>query len=366
MTRLILALGALTFAVSGCSGEDGSAGERGPAGPEGPAGPPGPAGPAGPAGAPGAAGEDFDAGPRLYGSGSDGDLIVSTDQNLEVGREYANIQIETGATLFVPSGTVIRCTGTFDNDGTVVVRPVARAGIREYGSPSAEFPAITPPGSGVAASPAGFGSRDDSPAFFAYGGEGGRGIGAAARELLEPRAAIGGAGNVTWPFDVSGYDSGGGSVHIRCAGEIRNAGRIEASGSGGIVVAGNSGGGGGGGAILLASPVGIDGGGGEIVAVGGDGEAGSGQYGAAGGGGGGFVHLIAPSIVPGAVDVSGGSAGVPSTWSSTLRWIGGSGGGGSAGSGGRGEGNLDGSVSAASAGQDGEVFLIERDPSGVL
>ncbi|MEO0459983.1 MAG: hypothetical protein AAF219_03995 [Myxococcota bacterium] len=346
--------------ISGCSGDDGVTGATGPAGPAGTTGAAGEPGPAG------IAGQDFDAGPRLYGRGSDGDLMVTENDVFETGREYANISIATGVVLTVPSGTVIRCTGEFDNDGTIRVSPVARSGVRTFGTPSAEFPAITPPGLGVSAGAAGFGSRDDTSPFFAYGGRGGDGIGSAARESLEPRAAIGGAGSVTWPFTASGYNSGGGSLQIRCGGEIRNPGRIEVNGSTGTILIGSSGGGGGGGAVLLASGIAVDGGGGEIEAVGANGQDGSDQYGAAGGGGGGFVHLIAPSVVEGSVNVSGGDPGAAASWTSTVRWTGGSGGGGSAGNGGRGGGNEDGTVLAATPGSDGEVFVIEKDPAEVL
>jgi len=301
-------------------------------------GPRGPQGPEGPAGEPGAPGADFDAGPRLYGSGADGDLLTKKGAVLyETGAEYANITIPTGSTLVVRSGVVIRCTGDFENDGTVEVRPITRAGLRAYNSPSAEFPMITPPGQGIATSSAGFGSRDDS----------------------EPFVAVGGAGNVTWPFNASGYDSGGGSVHIRCAGEIRNRGEIRAEGSGGF--SSNDGGGGGGGAVLLASATGNDGGGGLISVRGGDGADGTAQLGGSGGGGGGFVHLIAPTIDPGTVDISGGQGGLSSDFS-TVRAIGGSGGGGSAGQGGSGQGT----DSDAADGTDGRLFEIDKDPARVL
>jgi len=343
---------ALWLWMVGCGTE---AGPRGPAGPE---------GPRGEAGAPGAPGQDFDAGPRLYGSGADGDLVTkSGSETFESGREYANITIPSDSELLVRSGTVIRCTGIFENDGRVVVLPAARSGIRAWNSPSAEFPMISPPAAGVALSPAGFGSRDDSEPFVAVGGLGGRGIATGARELVRPLAAVGGAGTVPWPFNAGGYDSGGGSVHIRCAGEIRNRGEILAEGSGGLTsLTGNEGSGGGGGAVLLASATGIDGGGGLISVAGGDGADGSGQLGGSGGGGGGFVHLVAPTIESGTVDVSGGEGGLSTDYSSAVRAIGGSGGGGSAGSGGRGQGT----ESAAGDGGAGVVFVIEKDPAVVL
>src|SRR5262245_28730335 len=83
-------------------------------------GPQGEPGDQGAAGAPGA-----DGSVRVYGNGSAGARTISADESwLEGGNPPANIQftnftIDAGVTLIIPSGTVIRCTGTFTNNGTL-------------------------------------------------------------------------------------------------------------------------------------------------------------------------------------------------------------------------------------------------------
>ena len=60
---------------------------------------------------------------RIYGDGSAGDLLVASGSvSLSAtNTQYHNIQVASGALLIVPSGTVLRATGTFVNEGTVQV-----------------------------------------------------------------------------------------------------------------------------------------------------------------------------------------------------------------------------------------------------
>lgn len=360
----MLSASILTFAACGSDG------------PAGPAGPEGPPGPQGPPGAPGAGVDALDGGldattRRLYGDGHEGALTVGAGETLMLSGsssgEYASITIATNGRLTVPSGTLLRTTGTFRNDGTIDVRPAAMSGLRNGGVAGGELGAVWPPHPGVAPGIAGFGSLDQTAPFASYGGLGAQGLGTAARWHTQLLSYAGGGGANSWPFVARAVPSGGGALHVRSKGELRNAGTIEAVGRTALTTVGGNCGcsGGGGGAVLLASATKIDNSGGVVDVRGGDGQPGDIQCGAGGGGGGGFVHLIAPVIAPGELRLDGGQAGASGTYG-TLRWIGGSGGGGSAGNGGDGYGEEGSAIRDAQNGTRGLAFEITADPAEVL
>src|SRR4029079_14004030 len=84
---------------------------------EGALGPVGPLGPSGPAGMQGTAGEL-----RVYGDGSTGALTREpAPSSDESSLQFTDFTIPTGVYVFVGSGTVIRCTGSFTNNGTLLV-----------------------------------------------------------------------------------------------------------------------------------------------------------------------------------------------------------------------------------------------------
>jgi hypothetical protein len=61
---------------------------------------------------------------RVYGDGSAGALHVTSSIDLQdPNQQFTDITIDPGQQLFVESGAVIRCTGTFRNQGTVYVAP---------------------------------------------------------------------------------------------------------------------------------------------------------------------------------------------------------------------------------------------------
>lgn len=321
-----------------------------------------------PPGGPGGAGNADDGlSVRLYGDGSLGELVVETGEDVTLPADsatYSSIRIESGGTLRVRSGTVIRVTGDVENDGLIFVRWGTYTGVRYYGS-AASDPVLAPPGEGISLAAPGFGTVDLSNPARAIGGAGGVGIGSAARWLLAPTPFGGGGGANSWPFTAYRTDSGGGSFHLRAGGTISNAGKIEADGSQ-QTLNGCGTGGGGGGVIIIASATAFDGGGGEVFARGGTGQAGDSQCGAGGGGGGGLIHIIAPQITEGTLDVSGGAPGIAGTWTSTIRSIGGGGGGASVGDGGRGGGHDGTAPQNAYGGERGRVYITEADPEDVL
>src|SRR5260221_420427 len=66
------------------------------------------------------------------GDGSAGNLTISasTDWSVTppVNLNFASVTINSGQTLTVPAGTTIRCSGTFTNNGILLVAPGARLG----------------------------------------------------------------------------------------------------------------------------------------------------------------------------------------------------------------------------------------------
>jgi hypothetical protein len=207
--------------------------------------------------------------------------------------QFTNVTIN--GTLIVPSGTIIRATGTVTINGTITVRPFcgefdpgASRGPSLYGAPAT--PALTD---------------------------------AEARALLPApmkAGAGGGATNTTNVVQTSGR--GGGGFTIIAGGAVAIGGVVTANGENAAFDAiDNSvgGAGGSGGLIIISSDATITVTG-TISANGGNGSNGqsiSGQLEAGGGGGGGgIIHLLAP-VAPATAGstrtVNGGAAGADAT-----------------------------------------------------
>ncbi len=319
-------------------------------------------GPQGPIG-----GTGLDGKRMIYGDGSAGDRVISSDDYFdEIYFQFKNFTIEAGVKVTVPNGTVIRCTGTFTNNGILEVEP-------NYGTPYAigsgvRFHSIPPhPGIGSTGAQNGYVSDDSGSSIpGAYGG-GGLRIGE-ARNLLHPPLVAGGQGGAT----LSWGRPGGGSLTIIAQDAIS----IGTTGS--ILVNGYDplprvGAGSGGGVLILASRTVVKlAAGASLEAKGSSGQGAENNAGATGGGGGGLIHILAPLVDDdGAqLDVSGGAAGsqgTPGMITANPR-SGGAGGGGSCGSGGRGASvdNTTDSSDQAEAGGDGCVFKTDVDPTGLF
>ncbi len=375
---------------------DDNQGEQGIPGVPGPQGEPGPAGAPGAPGAPGQQGEPGEQGPpgepgeqgppgdpgadgslRIFGDGSAGDVVISNNANwgddAPDNLQFDNLTIEAGVRLEVPSGTTVRVLGEFVNNGTIIVLPGGEGGflvanLRGAGS----LPDIIAPLAGIStATPqvgeVGFNRRPilENLEFglgggFGFVGQlGGRGgIGLSefeARNILMAPIVAGGGGAAGGLSIEEGLvtklgSSGGGALRILAMDGITNAAdaEIRADGSSG------EGGGGGGGIVILASLGSIENAG-VISAAGGRGEdATEGTVpeddrlrgrdplffaAPSGGGGGGIVHMLAPTVNQGNVDVSGGAGGEttsPLDLFNTTFFSAGAGGGASAGDGGDG------------------------------
>lgn len=323
---------------------------------------------------------------RIYGDGSAGAKVVSSDENWntpenrQTNLQFTDLTIEEGVTLIIPSGMTIRCKGTFTNLGTVFVRQAAEGGFSGLDDPAGPDFAFTPTPAaiGIATGPASLGESGDSTAAL-RGGKGGEGLSEfESRVVLLPGTKAGGGGagggmdTNTAGVSVREGADGGGSVVFLVRDEIVNMGEILAEGQDANVPDANDlGGGGGGGVIVLASTRSIDNAG-VISANGGTGEDADSNNAPSGGGGGGIIQLYAPAITnTGEMTADGGAGGANTSpvTDNAMRYAGG-GGGASAGKGGKG-----GSVPAgagpiqagdAGAGASGFVFENEQDPTNLF
>jgi hypothetical protein len=295
----------------------------------------------------------------IYGDGSAGARTVSADETLsDENFQYTNFTVEAGFTLTVPSGTVIRCTGTFTNDGTIVVLTGAEGG-RQSGFSGGIDGTYAPPEPGVSKRGASNGEFGDNTITRA-GGLGGIGLGAAeARSIVRPGIKAGGGAGGAFATDGS---AGGGSLVIRARGGVVNSGAIRADGES----AGNRSGGGGGGIIVIASDGAIANSG-TISADGGDGRNNDGFAGIGGGGGGGIIHLLSTNVTAGTTSVAGGAAGA-NAGNVTSNPRQGGGGGGACGGGGGSGGSVSAAntANAASPGSAGYVLTTNASPAALF
>lgn len=346
-----------TPGLQGPQGVAGPQGATGPAGPAGAAGADGAMGPMGPMGVPGATGPQGVQGPsgnqglagadgdlRIYGDGSAGSRTLTVDEDWTFGQPVTNLQfqnftINSGVTLTLPSGVVIRVAGAFQNNGTIRVRTWGGAGLSEFtdepvsggGAQVLVLSRVREAGLGIAASRAGGGQY--TRISYAVGGFGGSAIRdrMSARMLTRPGHQAGGGGGGTF---LGQGGEGGGSLTIIARGTLTNNGLIEARGGNTM-----SGGGGGGGVVVLASRTSISQSGSPAIAVtgGNGGNASPGICAGGGAGGGGFVHFLAPIVTgPASFNVSAGIPGIGNSLLAGHTISGGGGGGASAGSGGQG------------------------------
>lgn len=296
----------------------------------------GPAGSNGTNGSNGSNGADgADGSLRIYGDGSAGSKSVTSSETLaDSNLQYSSFSVASGHTLTVPSGTVIRSSGTCNIEGTISVGFGAHGGRLEgpLAATNTHHLALSLPGAGHATLAAQSPEVNQGGAYDIFGGFGGRGVGSefAARQIRFPGINAGGGG-------ASAYKEagtrGGGSLVLLC----KQAINISATGS--ILANGDSvtpeGGGGAGGIIILASPVSIISLG-LMEAKGSPGGDSTVNVAPSGGGGGGIIHILSPSAVIGNTDVAGGTGGIYGTAISATLKSGGAGGGACGGDGGNG------------------------------
>jgi len=329
---------------------------------------PGNPGTPGSPGTPGTPGADGQL--RVYGDGSAGARTVAADESwvdplvAPTNFQFTDLTVVPGVTLTVPSGTVIRCTGTFTNSGTVKVLGAAAGADRDgvdAGTIEASVRNATP---GLGFSPAGSGEAGPATSPLTSGQGADAMSEATARQLVRPGPLGGGGGGGS--FSGAG-GQGGGTLLVLAATAAMNQLAITADGAAGV----NGSGGGGGGVVILASRGTVSNAGpATMSAIGGVGADSTTTDGAGGGGGGGIVHLLAPTIVSdGTVTVDGGAAGAAGAAASVTsnpRSAGG-GGGASGGKGGNGGSvNTAGTPSPAQSGAAGYFLQTQADPTALF
>lgn len=367
--------------ANGVNGQDGATGAQGPQGAQGAQGPAGAAGANGANGSNGANGtngangaDGADGQLRVYGNGIDGARVISFDTDISseaISHQYTDFTIDAGQMLIVPSGCTIRCTGTFINNGTIVVMTGARGG-----QPSGVL-AIAEPGLALSSPRTASNAQVQAGVLAAPGGVSGMAP-FTARWNLQPGFDGGGGGAAT---GAGNGGDGGGTLVILALGNIENGstGEIRADGQS------FQGGGGGGGVVVLASRTSVTNAG-VINARGGIGQDAADLGGgltfvaASGGGGGGIVRIVSPAnTLTGVASVSAGAGGaalLEQTTLTTANILGGGAGGACFGNGGSSGtstfvpnappiGNVNLNAPAAAA-QDGFFEATTVDPTALL
>lgn len=304
----------------------------------------------------------------IYGDGSAGDKVfdsnISLDSSNTPNLNFKNVTINSGVTVTVPSGTVIRCTGNFVNNGTISISTGASGGyVFGVTTDSDVRPSATGAHPGLSSRGAGYGEISNDSTGTQIGGLGGLALPAfAASQIRYPGSYGGGAGAAGGGgvlFGAAG-GPGGGSLLVLCKGAITNNGIMAAVGGNGTFAGA---GGGAGGFISLASKTSVSNIG-TISVKGANGQDFSTASAASGGGGGGIVRIISPTIInSGTVNRAGGAAGQTGVSASFTPRGGGGGGGALGGDGGAGGSiNSGGNFNAASDGNIGLLIESTIDP----
>lgn len=299
-----------------------------------------------------------------WGDGSAGARVVSANEDLDDDNlQFTDFTINSGVTLTVPSGTIIRCTGTATINGTIQVETAGNSGdiLPDNRSKNAS--------QGLSTQPAGDGELGDSSSNRQGGYPSSALDSAIGRSIIRPPVLAGGAGGGGYSGNPA-HGQGGGSIAIYCQGGItvNGTGLISAGGGYG----GNCQGGGAGGVIILASAGTVDHSG-PIRARGSTGGAFSAFCAQGGGGGGGLIHILAQTISGNDANLSaaGGSAVTGAQGAGTVS-SGTRSGGGAGGSlfGAGGQGSLvatNGATLGASVGSAGVIIKRQGfNPAGML
>ena len=299
-------------------------------------------------------------------------MVDATNNALLAGDvlQFTDFTVNSGITLNVSSGTIIRCTGAFTNNGTIIVAPAATPGNAAFsdtsGSSSGFPPIVTNiiAGAGCAEGPAGNGLAGTSTTGFLSGAPGAAGLGPNGK-YLQVHSPLGGGGGGGSGIGFGGQGGGAFEVIAQGAITIGPAGSITANGGSGTTGTG----GGAGGLVVLVSGTSITAtAANSINTIGGAGGTASNAISGGGGGGGGIIHLYAPTIsVPNTTtSVLAGASAASVTITATVHGSGG--GGGSLGGAGAPGGNaILNTASGVTAGQAGNVFQsLVTDPSSLF
>jgi hypothetical protein len=291
-----------------------------------------------------------------WGDGSAGAKVISANETFDDDNvQFTDFTVNSGVTVTVPSGTIIRCTGTATINGTINVDPAGSSGQpNSLGSNKPASQGLSSQSSGDGEVGSNGANRQGGYAATALDSTIGRSI-------IRPSVFSGGAGGGGLSgTSTTGEGGGGFAIYCKDGINISGTGTIAADGGYG----GNCQGGGAGGVIVLAS-LGTVTHTGIVRASGATGGFTSIFCANGGGGGGGLIHILAQTITGNNANLvvtggSGISAQAAGTVTQATRSGGGAGGQG-------GIAYTDGSTSVSQAGSAG--LVIKRsgfNPAGML
>lgn len=255
--------------------------------------------------------ETYSLGPSSadLGTGSEGDVVISTNTSWNSEHNCNNLTINSGITLTLQSGAIVRVKQTMTVNGTVSAN--GQGGTGGSGAAGGNGPCIYTTKGGPG------GKGGDQGAYTggsggSFGGGGGGGADASSHNGY-PGGNYGGGGGSAATAGAGG--AGGGRVKIYANSlVIAGTGIITSSGNNAATPASSGGGGGGAGQIEISTNSFTNSG--TVRCKGGNGanaiNGGSGNNGGGGGGGGNYCRIGFSGDVPytlGTYDVSGGTAG---------------------------------------------------------
>src|SRR5262249_18807353 len=120
---------------------------------------------------------------RIYGDGSAGAKVVAASTTLaDTNLQYTDFTVHNCVTLPIPSGAVIRCSGTFTNNGIIAIQAAA-VGSRQVSFGAAIDGAYAPADPGISMGPAAAGEFGDT-GTDRFGGQPGTGLTAFAANMV--------------------------------------------------------------------------------------------------------------------------------------------------------------------------------------
>lgn len=247
--------------------------------------------------------------PNIFGDGSDGDAVWSTNDIIDSDKQYNSLHVLPGAILST-NGSRIFVRGRLLNEGTIKNDGSAASGVTGgFGGAGDTVAGGISGADGRTTTGAGASAIDWTTQVLDNRGEGGGGGGAGANVGGEP------TDDATNFVQNSAFEN---IVGALVGSSFTDAGLVSPEGGGGGGAGGNASGsgtnggaGGGGGGTVMISAKTIDNSRGTIQAKGGAGSAatGGGNAGGGGGGGGGRIVLLGIDTSQGTLSVAGGAGG---------------------------------------------------------
>ena len=215
------------------------------------------------------------------GDGSDGDFAPESNVTISGEKNYTSVFIPAGVTVTVDGYALIKCQGSFVNNGTITANGTGAKG----GSFSRDLPDSTEPGEPGLAGSGGAGSQMPGYSGHYYNGAiVSENVALAITNGLRG-CAYGAGGGYGGAYNGGVGGNGGGAISIVTK-MLRNTGIISSNGADGTSRTNTRGGGGGGGSVMIIALTVIETG--TITANGGAGNA---------NGGDGYIKIVELGVI---------------------------------------------------------------------